>query len=59
MEVVALYDIPEVRLWAVEGEDPWQGSDIATDARHGWRKNSKETSVVANGDRSHRHEHVT
>jgi hypothetical protein len=28
--------------------------DIATDARHGWRKNAKDTSVVAIGDNSHK-----
>lgn len=38
------------------------GIDIETDARHGWRKNAKDTSVVALGHKSHkvlRHEHVT
>ena len=38
------------------------GMDIETDARHGWRKNAKDTSVVALGCNTHkvvRHEHVT
>jgi hypothetical protein len=38
------------------------GIDIETDARHGWRKNAKDTSVVALGYNTHkviRHEHVT
>ena len=29
------------------------GIDIITDARHGWRKNAKDTSVVAIGEKSH------
>lgn len=33
--------------------DELDGIDIITDARHGWRKNAKDTSVVAVGDRSH------
>lgn len=38
------------------------GIDIATDARHGWRKNAKDSSVVAIGFKSHkviRIEHIT
>lgn len=34
--------------------DELDGIDIITDARHGWRKNAKDTSVVAVGDRSHK-----
>ena len=30
------------------------GIDIMTDARHGWRKNEKDTSVVAIGEKSHK-----
>lgn len=30
------------------------GIDIITDARHGWRKNAKDTSVVAVGEKSHK-----
>ena len=36
--------------------------DIMTDARHGWRKNAKYTSVVAIGEKTHKVlscEHVT
>jgi hypothetical protein len=36
--------------------------DIMTDARHGWRKNAKDTSVVAIGEKTHKVlkcEHVT
>lgn len=36
-------------------EDERLGSiDIMTDARHGWRKNAKDTSVVAIGDETHK-----
>lgn len=28
--------------------------DIMIDARHGWRKNSKDTSVVAIGEKTHK-----
>lgn len=56
----------EVEVSDEEGE-PMQiqrhpGIDIATDARHGWRKNSKDTSVVAVGYKTQRvikHVHVT
>ncbi len=40
----------------------YHGIDIVTDARHGWRKNAKDTSVVAVGERSKKvliHVHVT
>ena len=30
------------------------GIDIMTDARHGWRKNAKDTSVVAIGENTHK-----
>jgi hypothetical protein len=43
-------------------DDTWQGIDVASDARHGWRKNAKDTSVVVIGDQSHRvlqHIHIT
>ena len=30
------------------------GIDIMTDARHGWRKNAKDSSVVVLGDKTHK-----
>ena len=30
------------------------GIDIMTDARHGWRKNAKDTSVVDIGEKTHK-----
>lgn len=39
-----------------------EGISVMSDARHGWRKNAKDTSVVVIGDNSHKvlcHEHVT
>lgn len=45
-----------------EGVQEWDGISIITDACHGWRKNAKDTSVVAIGDKSHKvlqHIHVT
>ena len=45
-----------------EEESEWQGIDIGSDARHGWRKNAKDTSVDVIGDQSHKvlqHVHVT
>ena len=59
LEEMALYDIAEEP--ENDGEE-WHGIDIKTDARHGWRKNAKDTSVVCIGDRSHkvlRHEYIT
>ena len=59
LEEIALYDIAEEP--ENDGEE-WHGIDIQTDARHGWRKNVKDTSVVCIGDRSHkvlRHEYIT
>ena len=29
-------------------------TEIMTDARHGWRKNAKDTSVVAIGEKTHK-----
>ena len=49
---IGMYDI----------DDSWQGINIMTDARHGWRKNSKGISVVGIGERLHaviQHVHVT
>lgn len=43
-------------------DEEWSGINILTDARHGWRKNAKDTSVVTIGERSHQvllHTHVT
>ena len=43
-------------------DESWQGINVMTDARHGWRKNAKDTSVVAIGESSHRvlqHVHIT
>jgi hypothetical protein len=42
--------------------DVEEGISLMSDARHGWRKNAKDTSVVVIGDTSHkviRHEHIT
>ena len=42
--------------------DHWDGITIFTDARHDWRKNAKDTSVVVIGDKTHsvlQHVHVT
>ncbi len=43
-------------------EDMTEGISVISDARHGWRKNAKDTSVVVIGEHSHKvlqHEHVT
>ena len=40
----------------------WDGINSMSDARHGWRKNAKDTSVVTIGEKSHQvlhHAHVT
>lgn len=67
-EEIAQYPIPGLGFGdngeSMEGDDEeeWFGIDIATDARHGWRKNSRDTSVVAIGLKSHKvlqHVHVT
>lgn len=56
----------EIEVSDVEGEpmivQRHPGIDMATDARHGWRKNSKDTSVVALGHKTNqciKHVHVT
>ena len=70
LEEMASYgdDPDDVVNMQLDGEDEMMhiaahpGINIATDARHGWRKNAKDTSVVAIGDQSHkalRVEHVT
>ena len=49
---IASYDI----------DDNWQGINIMTDARHGWRKNAKDSSIVCIGEKSHavlQHVHIT
>ena len=54
---IGMYDLPQ------EDEGPgWHGINIMSDARHGWRKNAKDTSVVTIGEKSHQvlhHAHVT
>jgi hypothetical protein len=43
-------------------ENVEDGINVMSDARHGWRKNAQDTSVVMIGENSHhvlRHEHVT
>ena len=45
-----------------ENTEEWHGINIITDARHGWRKNAKDTSVVTIGEKSSMvllHTHVT
>jgi hypothetical protein len=54
-EEMGYYDIQE-------GANEWQGIDVCTDARHGHRKNAKDTSMIAIGDQSKKvlgHFHVT
>ena len=43
-------------LWGEVGcqNEDEDGISIMTDARHGWRKNAKESSVVAIGEKTHR-----
>ena len=51
----------EISLKSIDCNEQ-QPMDIMSDARHGWRKNAKDTSVVALGDLSHKViacEHVT
>lgn len=46
----------DLALWGevgCQGEDE-DGITIMTDARHGWRKNAKDSSVVAIGEKTHR-----
>lgn len=38
---------------AIASYEELDGINIMTDARHGWRKNSKDTSVVALGEKTH------
>ena len=63
LEEVAMYDIPmDDGEDEASTEEPWHGIDIKTDARHGHRKNAKDCSVVALGDRTNKvlfHAHVT
>lgn len=52
LEEVACYDM----------DSTWNGIDVCTDARHGHRRNAKDTSMVAIGDRSKKvlgHFHIT
>ena len=48
--------LQEIASYEINEDNPelWQGIDIMTDARHGWRKNAKDSSVVAIGDKSHK-----
>ena len=41
-------------LEEVASYDELDGIDIMTDARHGWRKNAKDSSIVAIGEKSHK-----
>ena len=46
----------------MEDPDTWQGIDVCTDARHGHRRNAKDTSMVAIGNKTKkvlRHIHIT
>lgn len=53
----------EIQQTLYEGPDTMERSiDIVTDARHGWRKNAKDSSVVAVEDKTHKvlqHIHIT
>jgi hypothetical protein len=40
-------------LEEVASYDDLETIDIMTDARHGWHKNAKDTSVVAIGENKH------
>ena len=46
--------INDAVLEEVASYEDLDGIDIVTDARHGWRKNSKDTSVVVIGDKTHK-----
>ena len=63
VEEIAMYPIPMAEDDGDdEDEEPYEGIDIKTDARHGHRRNAKDTSVVALGERSHKvlqHVHIT
>ena len=41
-------------LEEVASYEELDGIDIITDARHGWRKNAKDSSIVAIGEKSHK-----
>ncbi len=41
-------------LEEIAGYEHLQGINIMTDARHGWRKNAKDSSIVAIGEYSHK-----
>lgn len=46
----------------LEDPDDWQGIDVCTDARHGHRRNAKDTSMVALGYKTKKvlsHVHIT
>lgn len=52
----------DLALWGEVGCEEDDGITIMTDARHGWRKNAKDSSIVAIGEKTHRVikcEHVT
>lgn len=60
LEETAMYEDLEETV-DMEGEDGaivtlnrHPGIDIMTDARHGWRKNAKDSSVVAVGEKTHK-----
>ena len=60
METTLQYEIDHYDLDDLES--PWQGINIMTDARHGWRKNAKDSSIVAIREQSHQvlqHVHIT
>jgi hypothetical protein len=52
----------EIGFYEFTDADTFSGIEIITDARHGWRKNSKDSSVSAIGVKSGKilhHEHIT
>jgi len=52
----------EVETAQYDLDEGWQGINIMTDARHGWRKNAKDSSIVTIGEKSNKvlhHAHVT
>ena len=62
IEAEYLYSIDTALLEEVGMYEDLSGIDIMTDARHGWRKNAEDSSVVAIGDKMHKVlkcEHVT
>lgn len=40
-------------LWGEVGCEEDDGITIMTDARHGWRKHAKDSSIVAIGEKTH------